>query len=118
MIEMLELNFPKSGLLPAIAQQYDSGEVLMLAWVNKQALAKTIETGEVHYYSRSRQELWHKGATSGHIQKLIELRFDCDKDAILLLVDQTGPACHTNRKSCFYNSLTDDGVRIISEPEK
>jgi len=100
------LNFPESGLLPAIAQQHDSKEVLMLAWMNPQALAKTLETGELHYYSRSRQELWHKGATSGHLQKLIELRYDCDADAILLLVDQTGPACHTGAANCFFHSAS------------
>ena len=90
----------------------------MLAWMNQEALAKTIETAQVHYYSRSRQALWHKGATSGHLQKLIELRYDCDKDAILLLVDQKGPACHTNRQSCFYYALKEDKEVVLSDPLK
>lgn len=111
-----QLTFPSGGLLPAIAQQYDSGEVLMLAWVNEEAVRKTLETGDAHYWSRSRNELWHKGATSGHTQKLQELRFDCDADAILFLIDQIGPACHTNRISCFYNRLSEQGIDIISEP--
>ena len=113
-----QLNFPESGLLPAIAQDATSGEVLMLAWVNAEAVRLTLETGEAHYWSRSRQALWHKGATSGHVQKLVELRFDCDADALLYLVEQTGPACHTNRPSCFYNAVRDGEVVVISEPEK
>jgi len=114
----VELKFNDQGLIPAIAQQHDTGEVLMLAWMNQESIDKTLETGEVHYFSRSRQELWHKGATSGHLQKLINLRFDCDKDAILLLVDQIGPACHTNRRSCFYHEVQEDGVTIISKPQQ
>ena len=90
----------------------------MLAWVNAEAVRLTLETGEAHYWSRSRQALWHKGATSGHVQKLVELRFDCDADALLYLVEQTGPACHTNRPSCFYNAVRDGEVVVISEPEK
>lgn len=96
------LKFPESGLLPAIAQDATSKEVLMLAWVNAESLRLTLETGEVHYWSRSRQEIWHKGATSGHTQKLVELRYDCDGDAILFLINQTGPACHTGAQSCFF----------------
>lgn len=114
----MNLNFPESGLLPVIAQQYDSREVLMLAWMNQEALIQTIETGQVHYYSRSRQALWHKGATSGHIQALKELRYDCDKDAILVLVDQQGPACHTRRRSCFYYAWRAGEEVILSQPEE
>lgn len=94
--------FDRDGLVPAVAQQHDSGEVLMLAWMNRDALLKTLETGEAHYWSRSRRELWRKGQQSGQRQRLVELRVDCDGDALLLLVDQTGVACHTGRRSCFY----------------
>lgn len=91
------------GLLPAIAQDADSGEVLMLAYMNEEAWAETLRTGEVHYYSRSRQCLWHKGGTSGHVQKVRSIRLDCDQDTVLVLVEQIGgAACHTGRRSCFY----------------
>ena len=110
------LRWNEEGLLPAIAQQHDSGEVLMLAWMNAEALAETLLSGQVCYWSRSRQALWRKGETSGHVQRLIELRFDCDEDAILLLVDQSGPACHTNRRSCFYNAVRGGGIEVISKP--
>ncbi|MCA3486256.1 MAG: phosphoribosyl-AMP cyclohydrolase, partial [Rhodobacter sp.] len=96
------LTYDSQGLIPAIAQDHATGEVLMLAWMNATSLARTLETGQVTYWSRSRAELWAKGATSGHVQRLVELRIDCDRDALLLRVDQTGPACHTNRRSCFY----------------
>ncbi len=99
------------GLLPAIAQQYDSGEVLMLAWMNRQALEETLASGRVCYFSRSRQQLWRKGESSGQVQHLKELRFDCDGDTILLLVDQQGPACHTGRRSCFFNKV--EGGRVV-----
>lgn len=104
------------GLLPAIAQQFDSGEVLMLAWMNRQALEETLETGQVCYWSRSRQKLWRKGESSGQIQSLKEMRFDCDGDTVLLLVDQTGPACHTGRRQCFYNLVKGDRLVVDSEP--
>lgn len=97
------LTFPENGLIPAIAQDAATREVLMLAWVNVEALRLTVKTGEAHYWSRSRQEIWHKGKTSGHVQKLKELRYDCDGDAILYLVEQTGAACHTGAQSCFFN---------------
>lgn len=113
---LTHLHFPENGLLPAIAQDAASGEVLMLAWVNAESLRLTLKTGEVHYWSRSRQEIWRKGATSGHVQKLKQLRFDCDGDAILFLVEQTGPACHTHRRSCFYHTIGARGVRVILEP--
>ncbi|MEZ5648430.1 MAG: phosphoribosyl-AMP cyclohydrolase [Alphaproteobacteria bacterium] len=111
-----QLVFNEAGLIPAIAQQYNTGEVLMLAWMNKDSLQETIETGRVCYWSRSRDSLWRKGETSGHIQKLIELRIDCDGDSLLALVDQTGPACHTHRRSCFYYAIKDGKPVIISDP--
>ena len=99
------------GLLPAIAQQFDSKDVLMLAWMNREALDETLRTGRVCYWSRSRQALWRKGESSGQVQMLRELRLDCDGDTLLLLVDQTGPACHTGRRDCFYNRV--DGARLV-----
>lgn len=102
------------GLIAAIAQQHDSGEVLMLAWMNRSALEETLASGQVCYWSRSRQQLWRKGETSGHHQRLLEARLDCDGDAILLTVEQQGPACHTGRPSCFYNAIRDQRVCVIS----
>lgn len=107
---LAEIKYNESGIVPAIAQQYNTGEVLMLAWMNRQSIQETLETGNVCYWSRSRSELWRKGETSGNRQKLVEFRFDCDDDAILLLVDQSGPACHTGKPSCFYKSLNDKFV--------
>ncbi|TLF52359.1 phosphoribosyl-AMP cyclohydrolase [Halomonas urmiana] len=104
------------GLITAIAQQHDSGEVLMLAWMNREALRETLDTGRVCYWSRSRQALWRKGESSGHRQRLIEARLDCDGDAVLLLVDQQGPACHTGRPNCFYNAIRDGAVEVITAP--
>lgn len=109
--DLESLKFDVQGLIPAIAQDHISGEVLMLAWMNAASLARTLESGRVTYWSRSRAEFWEKGATSGHVQRLVELRVDCDRDALLLLVDQTGAACHTNRRSCFYTALR-DGVEV------
>jgi phosphoribosyl-AMP cyclohydrolase len=115
--EVIEtLRFNTEGLIPAIAQQYDSGEVLMLAWMNQEALEETLHTGQVCYWSRSRKRLWRKGETSGQIQYLIGMRIDCDGDTLLLRVNQKGPACHTGRRSCFYNAIQDDQVVVISEP--
>ena len=105
------LKFDAQGLIPAIAQQHDSGEVLMLAWMNRQAIEQTIATGRVCYWSRSRGALWHKGETSGQVQRLVELRVDCDLDALLVKVDQTGVACHTGRRACFFNRV--EGGRIV-----
>jgi phosphoribosyl-AMP cyclohydrolase len=107
-----ELPWNVDGLLPAIAQQFDTGEVLMLAWMNRDALAETLDTGRVCYWSRSRQALWRKGESSGKVQMLKELRFDCDGDTILLKVDQTGPACHTGRRDCFYNLVRGDRLVV------
>ena len=112
-----EIAFDAAGLVPAIAQRHTDGEVLMLAWMNAEALRETLTSGRVCYWSRSRQALWRKGETSGHHQRLVELRYDCDKDAILLLVEQEGPACHTLRRSCFYHAARDGAVRIILAPE-
>jgi len=115
--EVIEtLRFNMEGLIPAIAQQYDSGEVLMLAWMNREALEETLQTGHVCYWSRSRKRLWRKGEISGQMQYLVGVRIDCDGDALLLRVDQQGPACHTGRRSCFYNAVQDDQVVVISEP--
>lgn len=98
-----EIRFNEQGLIPAIAQDYLDGTVLMLAWMNRESLEKTLETGDVWYWSRSRQELWHKGATSGHLQKLKGIRYDCDSDALLLTIEQEGDiACHTGERSCFH----------------
>jgi phosphoribosyl-AMP cyclohydrolase len=99
------LKWTADGLIPAVAQDATSGEVLMMAWMNAGALQRTLDTGRVTYWSRSRQALWAKGESSGHVQELVELRIDCDRDCLLLLVNQTGPACHTNRRSCFFTAL-------------
>jgi phosphoribosyl-AMP cyclohydrolase len=98
--------FDSAGLVPAIAQDAETGEVLMLAWMNEEALRLTLETGRATYWSRSRGRLWRKGETSGHVQDVIEARIDCDQDAILLRVRQTGPACHTGAQSCFYRRVS------------
>ena len=103
------------GLLPAIAQQHDTREVLMLAWMNREALDETLATGRVCYFSRSRQQLWRKGESSGQVQALKALRFDCDGDTLLLEVDQTGPACHTGRRSCFFSKVEGDRVVVTGE---
>ena len=109
------LLWTEDGLIPAIAQAED-GEVLMMAWMNRASLDETLASGRVVYWSRSRQELWRKGDTSGHVQHLVELRVDCDRDCLLLVVDQTGPACHTNRRSCFYTAVRDGAEAILSDP--
>lgn len=101
------LKFDDRGLIPAIAQDAQSGEVLMMAWMNVEAVTRTLETGCVTYWSRSRQAFWIKGETSGHVQDLVDFRVDCDRDCLLLQVNQIGPACHTNRRSCFYTALRD-----------
>lgn len=106
------LTYNDAGLIPAIAQDSVTGEVLMLAWMNAQSIGRTFETGRVTYWSRSRQAYWAKGETSGHIQELVEMRLDCDRDCLLLMVNQTGPACHTNRRSCFYTAVQ-QGEEVI-----
>ncbi|RMD46357.1 MAG: phosphoribosyl-AMP cyclohydrolase [Alphaproteobacteria bacterium] len=111
------LRFDSRGLIPAIAQDAGTGEVLMLAWMNAEAVRRTLESGRVTYWSRSRQSFWVKGETSGHVQRLVEMRIDCDRDCLLLLVEQTGPACHTGRRSCFYTAVRDGREVVIMEPE-
>jgi phosphoribosyl-AMP cyclohydrolase len=101
----MELKYDASGLIPAVAQDAESGEVLMVAWMNAEALRLTHATGEAHFWSRSRGELWHKGATSGNVLRVAEIRVDCDADTLLLRVHPAGPACHTGARSCFFRSL-------------
>ncbi len=110
------LRFNGDGLVAAVAQQHDTGEVLMLAWMNRDAVTETLATGRACYWSRSRGALWRKGETSGQVQRLVELRVDCDGDALLLLVDQHGVACHTGRRSCFYQAARDGALVEISQP--
>ncbi|MEL6977390.1 MAG: phosphoribosyl-AMP cyclohydrolase [Pseudomonadota bacterium] len=110
------LAFNADGLIPAIAQSATDGAVLMLAWMNRAAIEMTLAEGQVVYWSRSRQSFWRKGETSGNVQRLVELRIDCDADCLLLLVDQTGPACHTLRRSCFFTALRDGRTVRIAEP--
>ena len=108
--------FDAQGLVPAIAQQFDTGEVLMLAWMDRAAVAETLATRRACYYSRSRGRLWRKGETSGQVQRLVELRLDCDGDAVLLLVDQRGVACHTGRRACFYRAAGAAGWMEVAGP--
>jgi len=110
------LKYNEAGLIPAIAQQFDTHEMLMMAWMNAESIRETLQTGRVCYWSRSRQAFWRKGESSGQVQHLKDMRFDCDQDTILLLVDQIGPACHTGRRSCFYNLVQGDQVVVDSEP--
>ncbi len=107
----LDIYFEKSELIPAIVQEKDTGMVLMLAYMNQESLAKTLETGYTWFYSRSRQELWNKGATSGHLQRVCSIAADCDNDTLLVVVEQIGPACHTGSKSCFFNSIPLSPIR-------
>ena len=110
------LPFDQNGLIAAVAQQFDTGEVLMLAWMNRAALEETLATGRACYWSRSRKALWRKGETSGCVQTVKEMRLDCDGDAVLLLVDQRGGACHTGRNSCFYNRIDNEKLTVMSAP--
>lgn len=114
---LAEINFDSDGLVPAIAQQHDTGEVLMLAWMSRDAVAETLRTGRVSYWSRSRQQLWRKGESSGQTQALVEFRLDCDSDAVLLLVDQSGVACHTGRRNCFFRAVRGGRVETIAQVE-
>ena len=116
---LAQINFGPDGLVASVAQQFDTGEVLMVAWMNREAVRLTLAEGRVCYWSRSRRALWRKGESSGQIQHLREMRLDCDGDTVLLLVDQTGVACHTGRRSCFYRAWRDDnaGWTTIAEPE-
>jgi phosphoribosyl-AMP cyclohydrolase len=108
------LKFDAQGLVPAIAQQHDTGEILMMAWMDRDAVAETMRTGRVCYWSRSRQGPWRKGDTSGHIQNLVELRIDCDGDTLLVLVEQTGVACHTGRHNCFFRAIRGGRLEAIA----
>ena len=110
------ITFDAQGLVPAIAQQHDTGEVLMMAWMNREAVAETLATSRVCYWSRSRGRLWRKGESSAQHQTLIELRLDCDGDTLLLLVNQTGVACHTGRRDCFFRAARPDGLQEIAAP--
>ena len=111
------IKFGPDGLVPAIAQQHDTGEVLMMAWMNREAVRASLTEGRACYWSRSRATLWRKGETSGQVQLLREMRLDCDGDTVLLLVDQTGVACHTGRRSCFFRAWRTDGWAVIAEPQ-
>ena len=111
------LKYDANGLIPAIAQDAVHHDVLMMAWMNAESVAKTLETGKVTYWSRSRQSFWVKGESSGHVQELVEFRYDCDSDCILVMVNQTGPACHTNRRSCFYTAVIDGENVELMKPE-
>ncbi|WP_281982296.1 phosphoribosyl-AMP cyclohydrolase [Thalassorhabdomicrobium marinisediminis] len=111
------LSYDSNGLIPCIAQDHRSGEVLMLAWMNAEAVARTLQTRKVTYWSRSRRAFWVKGETSGHVQGLVDLRLDCDRDCLLAVVDQSGPACHTNRRSCFYTSVIEGDEVELMAPE-
>ncbi|HJG29807.1 phosphoribosyl-AMP cyclohydrolase [Collinsella ihumii] len=106
-MDISELKFDAQGLIPCVVQQYDTGEVLMVAWMNAESVGLTLQTGTTWFWSRSRQELWNKGATSGNMQQLHELKVDCDADTLLALVDSPGPACHTGNRSCFFRTLDD-----------
>jgi phosphoribosyl-AMP cyclohydrolase len=113
---LCEIAFDGAGLVPVIAQQFDTGEVLMVAWMNAEAVRETLATGRVCYFSRSRKRLWRKGETSGQTQRLVELRLDCDGDTLLALVDQTGVACHTGRRNCFYRAVRGGALVEIAAP--
>lgn len=112
--DVASLAWDRRGLLPAIAQDHATGEVLMLAWMSRESLAETLATSHVTYWSRSRDALWRKGETSGHVQRLVELRVDCDRDCLLMSVEQTGPACHTGRRSCFFTAVR-EGTEVVLE---
>ncbi len=111
------LLYDARGLIPAIAQDASSGEILMMAWMNAEAVARTLDTGRVTYWSRSRQSFWVKGETSGHVQELVSMRVDCDRDCIVVQVRQTGPACHTGRRTCFYTDVTDGTETELMVPD-
>lgn len=111
------IKFNDDGLVPAIAQQFDTGEVLMMAWMNRDAVTETLTTGRVCYWSRSREKLWRKGETSGQTQALKDFRWDCDADTVLVQVDQAGVACHTGRRNCFFNAIRDGEPAVIADVE-
>ncbi len=110
------LRYDENGLIPAIAQDHASGQVLMMAWMNAESVARTLESGRVTYWSRSRQSFWVKGESSGHMQRLVDFRLDCDRDCLLVLVEQVGPACHTMRQSCFFTAVRDGAEVELMAP--
>jgi phosphoribosyl-AMP cyclohydrolase len=114
---LAQISFDRDGLVPAVAQQHDTGEILMVAWMNRDAVRATLTEGRACYWSRSRAKLWRKGESSGQVQLLREMRLDCDGDTVLLLVDQPGVACHTGRRSCFFRAWRDDRWATIAEPQ-
>ena len=111
------IRFDENGLVPAVVQQADTGHVLMLGWMNRAAIARTLNTGQAHYWSRSRGFQWHKGEQSGFTQQVVEIRLDCDGDSLLLLVRQNGVACHSGRKSCWYSTVRDGRIAVMTEPD-
>jgi len=115
--DITSVKFNDQGLVSVIAQDAKTLDVLMLAWMNAESLTETLETGRMTYWSRSRQSFWRKGESSGHVQSLIDMRIDCDRDCLLALVEQVGPACHTNRRSCFYTAVRDGEEVELSQPE-
>jgi len=121
-VALASISFDSNGLVPAIAQQHDTGEVLMMAWMNRDAIVETLQSGRVCYWSRSRNKLWRKGESSGQTQQLMDFRIDCDGDTLLLLVNQLGVACHTGRRNCFFTSVRDHGLvenaPVIVPPEE
>ena len=112
-----QLKFNPEGLIPAIVQEQSTGRVLMMAWMNRASLEKTLETGRTYFWSRSRQRFWMKGETSGHVQRVQDVAFDCDGDTLLIQVEQTGTACHEGYKSCFFRSASEDGAFRVTEPQ-
>ena len=117
MFDITTVKFNEQGLISVIAQDAENHEVLMLAWMNAESLTETIETGQMTYWSRSRQSFWRKGESSGHVQTLVDMRIDCDRDCLLAMVEQVGPACHTNRRSCFYTAIRDGEEVELSKPD-
>jgi phosphoribosyl-AMP cyclohydrolase len=110
MTDLSSIRWDERGLVPAVVQQHDTGEVLMVAWMNEESLRRTLETGQTVFWSRSREQLWHKGSTSGNIQPVVEVRYDCDADTLLVRVDSPGPACHTGERSCFFRVIGRDPI--------
>jgi phosphoribosyl-AMP cyclohydrolase len=118
MFDPESLVYDANGLIPCIAQDHQTREVLMMAWMTAESVKRTLQSGRVTYWSRSRQAFWVKGESSGHVQRLVEMRLDCDRDCLLALVDQTGPACHTNRRTCFYTSIQDGAELELMKPDQ
>jgi phosphoribosyl-AMP cyclohydrolase/phosphoribosyl-ATP pyrophosphohydrolase/phosphoribosyl-AMP cyclohydrolase len=113
MTDLSSIRWNERGLVPAVVQQHDTGEVLMVAWMNEESLRRTLEGGETVFWSRSREQLWHKGSTSGNTQRVVEVRYDCDADTLLVRVDSAGPACHTGERSCFFRVIGRDPIERL-----